>query len=77
MSYDDTLSVVLDDLELFHTPAREAYATLSVQGHRETWALASKEFRYLLERHLYGPGHMKSDTCGKKILPTFLAMKLD
>ena len=24
-----------------------------------------------------GPGHMKSDTCGKKILPTFLAMKLD
>ena len=51
-----------DNLELFHTPAGEAYATLDVNGHRETWSLDSKEFRFLLERHLYhANGKMPSD----------------
>ena len=40
-------------LDLFHTPQRDAYATIGGNGHRETWALHSKEFRELLEYQYY------------------------
>jgi hypothetical protein len=50
--------------ELFHTPAGRAYATLPVDGHRETWPLDSKDFRDLLCHNLYvSSGEMPSDTC--------------
>jgi hypothetical protein len=47
------LSLVLGspDVELFHTPGRqdaEAYASIKIDGHRETWAIRSSGFRYWL-----------------------------
>ncbi len=41
------------------------------------YRIGSRTFKDYLPPGIFGPGHMKSDTCGKKILPTFLAMKLD
>jgi hypothetical protein len=42
-----------DEAELFHAPDGEAYATLEVDGHRETWPLKSKRFSQWLLRHFY------------------------
>ena len=42
-----------DIVELFHTAQQVAYATLEVNGHRETWALQSKEFRLLRQQNYY------------------------
>ena len=62
-----------DNLELFHTPSKEPYATIDVNGHRETWPLRSKEFRSLLERELYrANGKMPSD---KKVRDTLRTME--
>ncbi len=41
------------DVELFHTPAGEAYATIGVHDHRETWPLKTKGFRRWLARRFY------------------------
>jgi hypothetical protein len=30
--------------DLFHTPDGEAYATIRVTGHKETWSLKSRRF---------------------------------
>ena len=43
---------VVSDAELFHTPDGEAFATVSVDSHKQTWALESSGFGTLL-RHLY------------------------
>jgi hypothetical protein len=40
-------------VELFHTPEGEAYATIAVEGHRETWPLKVKGFRRWLARRFY------------------------
>lgn len=40
------------DLELFHTPEREAFASFIVDGHRETWPIKSQDFAHVL-RHRY------------------------
>jgi hypothetical protein len=40
-------------IELFHTPDGEAYATIAVEGHRETWPLKVKAFRRWLARLFY------------------------
>ncbi len=37
-----------EDIEYFHDPDGEAYASLPVHGHRETWSLRSKRFRIWL-----------------------------
>lgn len=41
------------DAELFHTPEDEAYATIPVGGHKETWPLRNRGFRRWLLRHFY------------------------
>jgi hypothetical protein len=41
------------DVELFHSQDRTAYADIMVNGHRETWALNSKGFRWWLRRAYY------------------------
>jgi hypothetical protein len=40
-------------VELFHTPEGEAYATIQVDGHQETWPLKVKAFRRWLARLFY------------------------
>lgn len=52
-SNDITLNSLTDGFELFHTPAREAYATIPVNEHQETWPLKSQECRYLLAQRYY------------------------
>ena len=42
-----------EDIELFHTPDSEAYATFAVGGHRETWALSSKQFQRWVSKTVY------------------------
>ena len=37
-----------DDADLFHSPPGEAYATVAVNGHRETWSVKSRGFRHWL-----------------------------
>ncbi len=37
-----------DRMELWHTPENSAFATLSIENHREHWALDSAYFRYYL-----------------------------
>jgi len=40
------------DAELFHTPDGDAYADITVNGHRETWPVRSRGFKRWLT-HLY------------------------
>jgi hypothetical protein len=40
-------------VELFHTPEGEAYATIEVDGHQETWPLKVRRFRRWLMRLFY------------------------
>ena len=47
------LVALTTDVELFHTPKQEAYATLWVNGHREMWPVESDTFRTFLERCFY------------------------
>ncbi|MGD9690826.1 MAG: hypothetical protein AB7K52_14240 [Phycisphaerales bacterium] len=45
-----------EQIELFHTPGGDdsaGYASLSVEGHRETWALNSRTFKRWLSREFY------------------------
>lgn len=48
---------VLSDLgsvaELWHTPAGDAYATVPVDGHHETWPVRAKGFRSWLTRRFF------------------------
>jgi len=44
-------------VELFHSPEGEAYATIEVEGHRETWPLKTKGFRRWLARLFYEEQH--------------------
>src|SRR5262249_31429676 len=37
-----------DNVELFRTPEGDAYADIHIDGHRETWKVNSKGFRYWL-----------------------------
>jgi hypothetical protein len=41
------------EAELWHTPEQEAYATLPIDGHRETWPLRTRAFRRWLARQFY------------------------
>jgi hypothetical protein len=48
----DVLIGLANDAELFHTPDRNAFADIDVDGHRETWPIKSKGFRrWLLHRY--------------------------
>jgi hypothetical protein len=39
--------------DLFHSPDREAFATVSIEGHRETHAVKSTDFKLWLQRRFY------------------------
>ena len=39
--------------ELFHTPTGVAFADLTINGERQTWAIRSKTFRAWLRRSHY------------------------
>jgi hypothetical protein len=41
------------DAELFHTPDEEAYASLSSDGHRETWRIGGRMFQRWLSHRFY------------------------
>lgn len=41
----DTLLEALDGAELWHSPEKAAYATISVNGHRENWRIDSSAFQ--------------------------------
>ena len=42
-----------EGMELFHTPDQEAYATLQVRGHSETWAVSSRQVEMILRQRFY------------------------
>ena len=44
---------VTEDAELFHTSDGDTYATIPINGHRETWALKSRGFRDWLSKRYY------------------------
>jgi hypothetical protein len=52
-THDSTVRPLGKILELFHTQQQDAYATVAVNGHRETWAQQTKEFRRLREQYYY------------------------
>jgi hypothetical protein len=49
----DFVSHITDAVELFHDPGGNAYATIPVGDHRETWPLHSKGFRQWMARRYH------------------------
>lgn len=49
-SHPTLLIELAADIELFHTPDHEAFATFQVDDHFETWPLKAKSFRRWLAR---------------------------
>ncbi|MBA2373816.1 MAG: hypothetical protein H0V74_06385 [Chloroflexi bacterium] len=49
----DLLARIAKAADLFHTPDLEAYADITVNGHRETWPVRSSGFRDWLSRAYY------------------------
>jgi hypothetical protein len=49
----DALIALAKDVNLFHTPAGDAYADVMVAGHRETYRVRSKAFRSWLSHRFY------------------------
>ncbi len=49
----DTLMELVEHLELWHTPEREAWATLGVNGHLENWPAKGEWFRDWLAGEYY------------------------
>lgn len=47
------VEVLADDTELFHTPSGDEYASVSIDGHRETHKIKSVPFRQYLRRQFY------------------------
>jgi hypothetical protein len=56
LSQADRLVLLAQDVELFHTPGgsdSEGFASLEVNGHRETWPVSSRGFRRWLSKRFY------------------------
>ncbi len=49
----DILIKLAESAELFHAPDKTGFADLVVNGHRETWPIRSKGFRFWLGRGFY------------------------
>jgi len=47
------LTTIEASAELFHTAAGTAFTDLLIDGHRETWPIRSKRFRFWLRRRYY------------------------
>jgi len=59
------------DIELFHDPDMEPYATIPLPGHLETWPLNAREFRLVLQyRYFNHYGSTPSDQAMKEALAT-------
>jgi hypothetical protein len=52
-SQSSILVELAEGVELFHTGEGDTYATISINAHRETWALRSRGFRDWLSKHYY------------------------
>ena len=52
-SQSSVLIELAEEVELFHTGEGDTYATISINTHRETWALRSRGFRDWLSKHYY------------------------
>lgn len=52
-SQSKQLLALTNELRLFHTPQKEAYAVLKVNGHTEVWPLRSKDFKTWLTGQYY------------------------
>jgi len=48
-----TLVALAEGADLWHTPDGDAYATVEIAGHRETWGLSAKAFRSWLSFLFY------------------------
>lgn len=58
----DQLLRFLPEIELWHTPSREAFATIRVGGHFENWPVRSKDFReWLSGRYFADTGAVPSN----------------
>ncbi|MCH7793914.1 MAG: ATP-binding protein, partial [Proteobacteria bacterium] len=44
---------LVEDFDLWHSPEREGFATVEVEGHAENWPLRSRDFRYWLAGRYY------------------------
>jgi hypothetical protein len=53
MSQATELVEIAADAELFHSPEGEAFATITVDDHQETWLIKAKGFRRWLARQFY------------------------
>jgi hypothetical protein len=53
MSQATELVGIAADAELFHSPDGEAFATITVDDHQETWLIKAKGFRRWLARQFY------------------------
>jgi hypothetical protein len=63
-----------EDVKLFRTEWKEPYADIDVDGHRETWPLASEDFRdRLVERFLRSEGQPIQKTAVGDVLATLRA----
>jgi hypothetical protein len=49
----DVILRIADEFELFHSSDKTAYADVYVEGHRETYPIASKSFEHLLRARVY------------------------
>jgi len=49
----DILIAFAQTAELFHTPDGTGFADLDINGHRETWPIRAKGFRYWLTRQFF------------------------
>lgn len=51
---DALIEYARDNAELFHTPDGKAYATIKVDGHKETWPIRSRRLTQWLVSRYYG-----------------------
>lgn len=59
------IDLALNEAELFHDDNLRAYATIRIDGHRETYSLRSKGFRIWLSGRLW---KINRDGCGLQIM---------
>lgn len=62
-NYTPQQSAILADIELWHTPQKDTFATISTNGHQEHWPLESAYFReFLSYQHYQSEGKMLSQS---------------
>lgn len=66
-SQADVLVAIGQTGELFHDPLGDAFASIAVDGHRETWRVSSKRFKSWLRRAFY---QMTGKAVGNEALTT-------